>query len=179
MKVIFLDIDGVLNSIEWHKQAGNGFGRPPGKRAPCTKERLRWCPEMVKRLKWIIDCTDAKIVISSSWRGYGAMAVRKWRAMFRVYGWRNAPVIGETPALEHKTEGGILMVKTRGDEVAAWLEAHPHVVDRFVCIDDGGDFRTDQPLVQTSMERGLTPDDAVRCIEMLSTVRASESETEQ
>jgi hypothetical protein len=167
VKVIFLDIDGVLNSTEWCK-AGNGFGHPPPKRAKCTRERLRWCPDMVKRLKWIIDCTDAKIVISSSWRGYGPMAVRKWRAMFRTYGWRNAPVIGETPVLGHKTESGILVAKLRGDEVAAWIASHTHVVDNYVCLDDGGDFRPDQPLVQTTMERGLTADDATRCVELLN-----------
>lgn len=166
MKVLFLDIDGVLNSLEWCK-AGNGFGFPPGRQQSCTKEKLRWCPAMVRRLRRVIDETGAHIVISSSWRGYGAGAVRKWRAMFNVYGWRNAPVIGETPDLAAKQSNGIYVAMKRGEEVAAWIKAHGHVVDRFVCVDDGDDFLPDQPLVLTDMETGLTDEAAAKCIELL------------
>jgi HAD domain in Swiss Army Knife RNA repair proteins len=167
MKVLFLDVDGVLNSIEWCK-AGNGFGCPPRKRERCTKERLKWCPDMVRRLRMVIEQTGAHIVVSSSWRGYGAGAVRKWKAMFNVYGWRNAPVIGETPDLTSKQPGsGIYVAVKRGEEVAAWLNANQHV-DRFVCVDDGDDFMPDQPLVLTDMETGLTEEAAMKCIALLS-----------
>lgn len=165
MKVLFLDVDGVLNSLEWCK-AGHGFGCPPRKRERCTKERLKWCPDMVKRLRRVIEATGAHIVVSSSWRGYGAGAVRKWKAMFNVYGWRNAPVIGETPDL-CRMVNGLYRSTTRGEEVAAWLKAHTHVVDRFVCVDDGDDFLPDQPLVLTDMETGLTEDAALKCIVLL------------
>lgn len=167
MKVLFLDIDGVLNSLEWCK-AGNGFGYPPGKRMRCSKERLKWCPDMVSRLRRVIETTGAHIVISSSWRGYGAGAVRKWRAMFRCYGWRNAPVIGETPDLSAARPSGVYVAVKRGEEVAAWIKAHPHVVDRFVCLDDGDDFLPDQPLVLTHMETGLTEEAARKCAELLN-----------
>lgn len=166
MKVLFLDVDGVLNSLEWCK-AGNGFDCPPGRNKRCTKERLKWCPDMVKRLRRVIETTGASIVISSSWRGYGAGAVRKWRAMFSVYGWRNAPVIGETPDLAAQMPSGFYVAVKRGEEVDAWLKAHPHVVDRFVCVDDGDDFLPHQPLVLTSMEFGLTDTDAQECIRLL------------
>jgi hypothetical protein len=169
MKVLFLDIDGVLNSVEWARDAGHGFGCPPGKRARCSKERLRWCPAMVKRLRRVIEATGTHIVISSSWRGYGAGAVRKWRAMFNVYGWRNAPVIGETPDLSGM-QGSIYVARKRGDEVAAWIGTHPHVVERFICVDDCNDFLPGQPLVQTTIERGLTDSDAMRCIALLGSL---------
>ena len=166
MKILFLDIDGVLNSLEWC-QAGNGFGHPPRLRERCTKELLRWCPAMVKRLRRIVEETGAHIVVSSSWRGYGAHAVRKWRAMFAVYGWRNAPVIGETPDLALRSKGGIYVAHIRGDEVQAWIDEHPHVVEQFLCLDDDKDFHPHQPLKQTSMEYGLTHQDACECIRML------------
>lgn len=167
MNVLFLDIDGVLNSVEWCK-AGNGFGYPPAKRQRCSKEKLRWCPDMVKRLQRVIETTGASIVISSSWRGYGAGAARKWKAMFNVYGWRNAPVIGETPDLTRQQPNSAVYVAVkRGEEVAAWLNANPHV-ERFVCVDDGDDFLPDQPLVLTDMEHGLTDANADTCIEVLS-----------
>jgi hypothetical protein len=166
MKVLFLDVDGVLNSVEWCK-AGNGFGCPPRKRERCTKERLKWCPDMVKRLQRVIEATGASIVVSSSWRGYGAGAARKWRAMFNVYGWRNAPVIGETPDLTRQQPNARIYVAIkRGEEVAAWLNANQHV-DQFVCVDDGDDFLPDQPLVLTDMETGLTEEAAMKCIKLL------------
>lgn len=174
MKVLFLDIDGVLNSLEW-AEAGNGFGCPPGRGKKCSRERLKWCPAMVKRLRRVIEETGASIVISSSWRGYGTGAVRKWRAMFSQYGWRRAPVIGETPRLEIRRESGIYVAVKRGEEVAAWLKEHAHVVDRFVCVDDGSDFLPGQPLVLTSMEYGLTDTDAQDCIRLLG---SSQSENE-
>lgn len=169
MKLLFLDIDGVLNSLEWC-QAGNRFGCPPGKKERCTKERLRWCPDMVKRLRRVIEATGAHIVISSSWRGYGKGATRKWRAMFSVYGWRNAPVIGETPDLAIRMPSGVYVSPKRGEEIAAWIGAYPHVVERFVCVDDDADFLPGQPLVRTSMHRGLTNADADECIRLLSRV---------
>lgn len=49
MKIIFLDVDGVLNSIE---------------------DRFSWTIETDKHLeilKYIVDKTNAKIVVSSSW----------------------------------------------------------------------------------------------------------------
>lgn len=56
MKVLFLDIDGVLNSEEYAISLGKGG-------------MLGIDPEKVKILDRIIEATGAKIVISSSWRG--------------------------------------------------------------------------------------------------------------
>lgn len=54
MKLIFLDIDGVLNY--------EGYER-------FTRMGTRFVdPVLIKRLKKIIDCTGAKVVLSSTWR---------------------------------------------------------------------------------------------------------------
>ena len=54
MKLIFLDIDGVLNY--------EGYER-------FTRSGTRFIdPVLIKRLKKIIDCTGAKVVLSSTWR---------------------------------------------------------------------------------------------------------------
>lgn len=49
MKIIFLDIDGVVST-----------------------HRCQWKldPEKMELIKRICDATDAKIVVTSSWRGY-------------------------------------------------------------------------------------------------------------
>jgi hypothetical protein len=51
-KIIFLDIDGVLNNSKWLKENKNN---------PID-------PAAVNRINVIMQKTDAKIVISSSWR---------------------------------------------------------------------------------------------------------------
>lgn len=56
MKVVFLDIDGVLNSEEYALSLGKGG-------------MLGINPEAVKILDRILEATGAKLVISSSWRG--------------------------------------------------------------------------------------------------------------
>lgn len=62
MKVIFLDVDGVLNSNHYfdkvHKKRVNG------KKIPSCDIDERF----VKNLKWLVEKTGAKIVLSSSWR---------------------------------------------------------------------------------------------------------------
>jgi hypothetical protein len=74
--------------------------------------------------------------------------------MFGCYGWPSVPVIGETPDL-NRMENGIWVSKIRGDEVAAWLAAHPEVTS-YACVDDDADFRPDQRLVKTDVRFGLT-----------------------
>jgi hypothetical protein len=59
LKVIFLDVDGVLNSRG--KWAGCDL-------ANLTDSGTRIDPLAVARLKRIVDATDAKIVVSSTWR---------------------------------------------------------------------------------------------------------------
>ena len=60
MKVIFLDIDGVLNANE-------DFGGR-SKSNPSIHGILGITTTRIKRLKQIIDKTDAKIVLTSSWK---------------------------------------------------------------------------------------------------------------
>lgn len=170
MKVLFLDIDGVLNSVQW-AQEGNGFGR--GSRTP-TRESLRWDPAAVRNLRNLIEATGAKIVVSSSWRGYGDEASSVWQAMFGCYGWPEAPVIGETPDL-NRMENGIYVSRIRGDEVAAWLADHPEV-ERYVCVDDDADFQPGQPIVQTDIRFGLTMVEASQCRALLEQPATTNSE---
>lgn len=164
MKVLFLDIDGVLNSHMWAEEGG-GFGCAPHNR-PASRNLLKWDPAAVKNLRDITDATGAKIVISSSWRGYGNQAVRTWQDMFSCYDWPQAPVIDETPDL-NRMENGIYVSRIRGDEVAAWLEANGPV-ESYVCLDDDADFRPEQPLVRTDMRYGLTSVEVADCIKRLT-----------
>ena len=61
-KVIFLDIDGVLNFERWYQ---NVDGRNPGN---LNGEEGDLDPECINRIIKICNETGAKVVISSDWR---------------------------------------------------------------------------------------------------------------
>lgn len=87
MKIIFLDIDGVLALMhKQHDEFGSLFHE-----------------EFVNNLKWIIDETGAKIVISSSWRKSGLVE------MLNMWKFRNLPgeIIDTTCSLYIQQGGGI------------------------------------------------------------------------
>lgn len=127
MKVIFLDVDGVLNE-----------DTTPAR----TKSRVIFIdPEKLLRLKRIVEVTGAKIVLSSTWRydrddaRYNGDFLELQKAFHNVgltfYSFTPVDAIGIR----------------RGMEIKAWLGMHPEV-DRYIVLDDElFDFE----------ERGLLP----------------------
>ncbi len=121
-KVIFLDIDGVLNVItKDFDEYGAIFQEP-----------------FVSNLKTLIDQTGAQIVISSTWRHSGLKAMKEM--------WQKRGLAGEvidiTPDLAEIQDNGLWLGVVRGDEVKAWIDKNP--VDRYVIIDDDKDFHETQ-----------------------------------
>ncbi len=163
-KIVFLDIDGVLNNVkhcEWlhfNEAKGCGYGQPweldAGNFSPVT---VGWDPENVKALHHIIDETNADIIISSTWRR-GRTAVF-FRQCFAEFGWDRAPVRGMTGVINE-------IGSIRGDEVNDFLANVK--TDAWVCLDDDGDFHPENNLVQTNGDVGLTFEDAARAIEILN-----------
>lgn len=126
MKVLFLDIDGVVNSKQ------TLLTHPKG-------TPLGIDPELAFKVGKIILDTDCKVVLSSSWRNHpdGVDEVKA-----RVY----PEIYGVTPNIK----GGF-----RGSEVRAWLDEHPEVTE-YAILDDDSDFYDYQPLFQTTWEEGIT-----------------------
>jgi len=126
MKVIFLDIDGVLNVIpKGRDRFGGTFHK-----------------EFEDNLKMIIDCTGAKIVISSSWRFDGLDHMKA------MWDYRKLPgeVIDCTPdcaQLVSAEKFKFLDEVERGHEIQEWLDQHPEVTG-FVIIDDDSDMLKSQ-----------------------------------
>jgi hypothetical protein len=133
MKVIFLDIDGVLNSTR-SCIALNGYGSP---RRPWKLD-----PVAVNLLRYYVEKTGAYIVVSSTWRLGGAARAAGW---FVNYGWFDAPVLDTTA----KDFG-----RRRGEQIQEWLDAHD--VEKYVILDDEDDMLTGQHLVRTDFDLGLT-----------------------
>jgi HAD domain in Swiss Army Knife RNA repair proteins len=135
MKVIFLDVDGVLNTYE------SGFGGfMPGGAEEYTTEQLLWDYNCVKRLRRIVEATDAKIVVSSFWRK-DFPAVHEFPKFFTTYAWSSAPVIGQTPDFDdgskHTGPYGTRFASAvaRADEVYDYLSRHSEIT-HYVILDD-------------------------------------------
>ena len=126
MKIIFLDIDGVINSaFEWV---------PMSERGSYPINTALWdvhdlTPKYIGRLNEIVDATGAKVVISSSWRiQYKHTELAK---MLKTQGF-TGEVIGETPIFSRTPDG---VAQDRGDEIKFWINTHDDI-DSFVILDD-------------------------------------------
>lgn len=138
--IVFLDIDGVLNSVRYDRERTAGEGNIDESRMPLLQALLAACP--------------ARIVLSSSWRKHWGPTPcecdgigEELNLLFAKYGLK---IFDKTPVLE--THG-------RAREIGAWLLAHAAEVDRFVILDDefGGWGELSERLVRTNprIGRGL------------------------
>jgi len=161
MKVIFLDIDGVLNSFK--KLSDPGL--PHQAWCPDSmKERgieLEVFPKHIKRVNRIVRETGAKIILSSSWR-IGYLADYADVIIYLHNMGLNGFILGRTPNSPELT--------TRGREIEAWFEQHPEEqVDSFVILDDSADMEPFlDKLVQTNYKKGLLDVHVRQAIEMLN-----------
>jgi hypothetical protein len=154
-KVIFLDIDGVLNTKWWYTQMDRN--------TPKDKYGYAFDPRSVANLQKIVDVTGADIVISSSWKSFGLSELEEmWQD-------RGLPgkLIGITPnsvsdeMLLNADLDHIELFHIRGMEIKEWLDKHGKKVSHYVIIDDMDNFLPDQQpyFVQTNPEVGITEED--------------------
>lgn len=152
LRVIFLDVDGVLNSRRWFMaNAGK-----TGKRSTLGEID----PDAAARVQRLVDETGARIVVSSTWRLL--YQLHDLRRMFEARG-LHAPLFDRTPP----TIGD----RRRGDDIQAWLDEHHDSlgIEGMVILDDDSDMKHLKPwLVQTTFEHGLTDDHVTRAVEMLA-----------
>jgi hypothetical protein len=130
-KILFLDIDGVLNST---KTAVANKGYPYE-----LHEQDKFDQVSIKLIRNLCEVGDISIVLSSMWRLH-----------FSVHDVANAfdlPVIDSTSKLGH----------VRGKQIDAWLKDHPEVT-QYAIIDDDADMLTYQMerFVKTDGHEGVT-----------------------
>lgn len=143
MKVLFLDIDGVCNSLEYAQRNNMNLWHATD-------------PELVKLVRRIIDETKCDVVLSSTWRLYPEAREVVKRDVCHF--------IDCTVDYQAGAKRGIV---ERGLEVQAWLDKHPEVT-RYAILDDDSDFLPDQALFKTTFEKGLTPEIAQQVIHHLN-----------
>lgn len=149
-RVLFLDIDGVLNSREC-------WGRLRGSRHKIDREKVAILNEVVAK-------TECRVTVSSTWR----MDVR-CRSILRDYGFRGRFSRDWRTDWQRRYHEPNLV---RGDEIADWLSRNP--VESYAIIDDDSDMLPEQMprFVQTTVEMGLQPEHAERLVALLKERRA-------
>lgn len=160
--VIFLDIDGVLNSNfrneTHHKEISDG--------TLVEEEKIALLAVLVKR-------TNAGIILHSGWRFWFDDELRPIRPeaehLVRMLGKEGLNIDGLTPDLtteEIRRTRKFSMVKA--DEILLWLKLHDDVT-KWVVLDDLDlhNDRTGQHQVRTDPAVGLTPEDIKRAEEIL------------
>lgn len=172
MKIIALDMDGVVNSrkriIEWldakknqFVSLGNNMAQAEDKTKDAYMEEFQDMtelvfPEYAVRVSKIIDETGAKILWSSTWRNidkYKDLEVAK--DMFNRRGLPGEALIDRTPDFL----ADFSQRCDRGNEIRAWLKEHPEVT-KCAVVDDREDASYGLPsnaqYFATTWENGLT-----------------------
>ena len=145
MKVIFLDIDGVLNSLR-SAHAFNGYPHDFSKE---SLKQFDWVAiELIKR---VCDETNAKIVISSTWR--------KQHSIEDFKNYLKLDIIDKTPT----------MMGGRGYEIQKWL-ADKENIEKYAIIDDDNDMLPEQMefFVHTSHKEGFLYKDYCKLLKILN-----------
>ena len=160
MKIIFLDIDGVLNHEKWFES--EELRNIPTTLDGKTRNLSRWFdPKAVYKLNKLVKATEASIVLSSSWRA--GKTKQDIDEMFETVG-IVADNIGKTP---HKNP----KYARRGTEIQYWMDyMHPQEpIESYVILDDDDDMLYSQRknFVHIDHTVGLQMKDVNKAIKIL------------
>lgn len=133
MKILFLDIDGVLNSFR-SATAFNGYPHDFSEGGLAQFDMVA-----VGMVRQVCKECDVKIVLSSTWR----LDCEPHEAAYAL----QLPIFDSTPVLRGK----------RGLEIKYWLDRHPEV-ECYAIIDDDSDMLQEQMpfFVKTSHADGMS-----------------------
>ena len=175
MKVLFLDIDGVLNSENWF-----------GYRLYCIKnnmfnevinfvntndERIKYKLSMIDdraiaNLNRIIEETGCKVVLSSSWRSCVEAENTLTEYLLKLKGFKYE-LYDVTPRLWFND-----FSIRRGEEIQSWMdkESEKNEIESFVILDDDSDMLPEQMnnFIQIDGQVGLIDKDVFTAIEILN-----------
>lgn len=120
MKVIFLDYDGVVNTLWFNDVNGEPrFDFPNDNRVNNT-QAIAWLNKLCRE-------TGAKIVVSSTWRLYDNYKECLYNAGLN----KDIEILGRTKNLG----------TARGIEIQDWLDEHQELnIEKFVILDDDMDM---------------------------------------
>ena len=124
--IIFLDIDGVLNSDSTFKE-NEGFSKAISKLPKNSSPSPLYLSQIndldnnkISLIKELSHVTNSKIVITSTWRN-----LKIWPLIEEYLITKGLPIIYTTPYIENN----------RSKEIATYLKEHPDI-SNFIIIDD-------------------------------------------
>jgi hypothetical protein len=170
-RIVFLDVDGVLNTAEWRNSAIRRSREVP---TELRRIQSHWLdPKAVARVNLLLERTHAEVVLSSSWRKRG---LEPMQATLTGAGFRGR-LIDCTPlpdqhdlALFRRLEGQDRpegYTWPRGYEIQQWLEGHADV-RAIVILDDSLRMRHLAPWqIRTSLLEGLLDEHVEQACEVL------------
>ena len=171
-RCLFLDIDGVLNTIRYSDYLIDHD------EDECDEDGAIFDPEAVANLAYIIEkVPDVKIIISSTWRFKG------WEWMNRLWEKRGLPgkIASFTPMLyivcfidkmRQRDTTSVYPYGTRALEINEWLRLYASnnpLSYKYVILDDFNDFLAmhQEHVIITDPYYGITKGDAARALEMI------------
>jgi len=152
MKVIFLDVDGVLNFAKSEARSPSGY--------------IGIAEACVKRLRKIVDQTNAKVVLTSTWKKEWSMNLEECTPE-GVY--LTKKLVRHGIHILSKTTDGIV---NRGEGIHNWLLQHDNVTNWIVLDDDifsdYEQFQIYPHLVLTEFSTGLQDEHVTQAIQLLN-----------
>jgi len=141
MRILFLDIDGVLNDEEHYKQ----FEEWPD---PNTETEKHLSEELCANLQKVLDRTGCKVVLSSDWRKH--FDLEEMHKMLLDKG-VDVPFIGQTLVLTNEMQAWRGNYVQRHLEIRRWLNDHKEEfnVTQFAIVDDDPAANIPNHYVQT------------------------------
>jgi len=162
MKVIFLDIDGVLNSNFWT----NSHQKEISEGTLIEEEKVRLIAKLVKE-------TGAVIVMHSGWRFWFDKDLKPIRKetqyLHRLFHTNKLEIYEMTPDLTTtEIREKKLFSKVKALEIVEWLKRNPKV-RKWVVIDDLDlhNEEVEKRQIYTNSEVGITENDIDKAREML------------
>ena len=158
MNIIFLDVDGVLNSRNKLIEIYNKTHKPHSGYSYPFDERC------LENLRLLVRETNSKMVITSTWRKdeVGRSTLLKVLSEYEL----DNRVIGYTPVLD----------ETRGIEIKQFLISLKETAN-FIILDDDSDMGELMPFfIKTNKQVGLTYENVQEAIIKLNKTKIKENE---
>lgn len=157
MKVIFLDVDGVLNSYVTIRET---------KEVPIIDGLFTVADSLIEKLATIVHTCNAKVVLSSTWRKFRYKKYDDNRINF--YDLLETKLKDYAVEIYDVTE--VSLDNKRAAEIQNWLNSHKNV-ESFVILDDEI-YKVIPPLVKEAIAvdsyYGLTDKDVNEAIDILN-----------
>ena len=150
--VVFLDFDGVVETIYWEKDVDGSWSynvHKYGRNELNNKQAIGWLNELYSKVPY-------DIVVSSTWRI--GMTLKELQELITNSGFnKNIKVIDKTPVL----------YRQRGEEIQQWLD-DDNFTGKYIIIDDDSDMCHLLPvLVRCNCQLGFTIYDYLKALKLL------------